>query len=101
MLSMSTMRSTKKMNKQFKMIYVEITNRCNLDCPFCSRSRFPKEMTPEEFAPFKGEAFTNHCTCTSRGAFVTVSFRILEIAQKRVKNQLNDERDFWPSTKLF
>lgn len=63
MWSMSTMRSTKKMNKQFKMIYVEITNRCNLDCPFCfPQSLSAKEMTPEEFATVveRVRPFTNH-----------------------------------------
>lgn len=36
--------------KKFKRIYVEITNRCNLNCSFCSTdSRPKKEMTEEEF----------------------------------------------------
>lgn len=35
---------------KFKKIYVEITNICNLNCSFCSRTCKPKkEMTKEEF----------------------------------------------------
>lgn len=38
------------MKKRFKKIYVEITNKCNLSCTFCSTlKRKTKEMTPEEF----------------------------------------------------
>lgn len=34
----------------FKKVYVEITNRCNLDCSFCSKDKREKhEMTLEEF----------------------------------------------------
>ncbi len=34
-----------------KKAYVEITNRCNLRCAFCPRTkRAPRTMTPEEFA---------------------------------------------------
>ncbi len=37
------------MNK-FKKIYVEITNKCNLSCSFCSKDNCEKkEMTVEEF----------------------------------------------------
>lgn len=37
------------MNK-FKKIYIEITNKCNLSCSFCSKdNREKKEMTVEEF----------------------------------------------------
>ena len=37
-------------NKQFKKIYIEITNRCNLQCPFCPTDRREKRnMTQEEF----------------------------------------------------
>lgn len=36
--------------KLFKKIYVEITNKCNLSCSFCSKSkRTIKEMTVDEF----------------------------------------------------
>ena len=36
--------------KKFKKIYVEITNICNLNCPFCSKDNNKlKEMTKEEF----------------------------------------------------
>ncbi len=38
------------MNK-FKRIYVEITNRCNLNCSFCSKEdRVTREMSLEEFS---------------------------------------------------
>ena len=38
------------MNKRFKKIYVEITNKCNLNCSFCSKDKREKrEMTPLEF----------------------------------------------------
>ena len=36
--------------KKFKKIYIEITNICNLNCPFCSKDeKEKKEMTVEEF----------------------------------------------------
>ena len=36
--------------KRFKKIYIEITNNCNLNCSFCSKtSREKKNMTLEEF----------------------------------------------------
>lgn len=35
---------------KFKRIYVELTNRCNLNCSFCSKSKRPKkDMTKDEF----------------------------------------------------
>ena len=38
---------------RFKKIYVEITNRCNLNCSFCSRSnRNKKDMTVSEFEKY-------------------------------------------------
>ena len=38
------------MKRRFKKIYVEITNKCNLNCSFCSEIKKPKkEMTIEEF----------------------------------------------------
>ena len=38
------------MSKRFSKIYVEITNKCNLSCSFCSMDSLPKrEMTIEEF----------------------------------------------------
>ena len=38
------------MKKRFKKIYVEITNKCNLNCSFCSKdNRDLKEMIPLEF----------------------------------------------------
>ena len=34
----------------FKKIYIEITNKCNLNCSFCSKSnRKIKEVSVEEF----------------------------------------------------
>lgn len=37
-------------NKMFKKIYVEITNRCNLNCSFCGKNkREYKDMTVSEF----------------------------------------------------
>ena len=36
--------------KKYKKIYVEITNRCNLSCSFCSKVEKPlRNMTIEEF----------------------------------------------------
>lgn len=36
---------------KYKKIYIEITNICNLNCSFCSKTkRQRKEMTPEEFS---------------------------------------------------
>lgn len=41
---------------QFKRIYVEITNECNLNCHFCLKTkRPPKMMTIEEFKKVIGE----------------------------------------------
>lgn len=38
------------MNKKFNKIYVEITNKCNLACSFCSLTNRPqKEMSVKEF----------------------------------------------------
>jgi radical SAM protein with 4Fe4S-binding SPASM domain len=38
------------MKKRFKKIYVEITNKCNLNCSFCSiNKKEKKEMTIDEF----------------------------------------------------
>lgn len=38
------------MKKRFKKVYIEITNRCNLNCSFCSvNNNIKKEMTLEEF----------------------------------------------------
>jgi radical SAM protein with 4Fe4S-binding SPASM domain len=35
---------------RFKKIYIEITNRCNLNCSFCIGQQRPgRDMTPEEF----------------------------------------------------
>jgi radical SAM protein with 4Fe4S-binding SPASM domain len=37
--------------RQFKKIYIEITNVCNLSCPFCPKTqRSPEFMTPAMFA---------------------------------------------------
>lgn len=39
-----------KNNKRFKKIYLEITNKCNLNCPFCIKNSRPtKELSMEEF----------------------------------------------------
>ena len=36
--------------KKYKKIYVEITNRCNLSCSFCSKVEKPlRNMTIDEF----------------------------------------------------
>ena len=38
------------MKKRFSKIYVEITNKCNLNCSFCSKDDLKKkEMSPDEF----------------------------------------------------
>ena len=37
--------------KRFKRIYVEITNICNMNCDFCSKTnRIKKEMSVPEFS---------------------------------------------------
>lgn len=36
--------------KKFKKIYIEITNKCNLNCSFCSKSnKIKKEMSTDQF----------------------------------------------------
>ena len=46
---MNTKLNDKKIVK-FKRIYIEITNVCNLNCSFCSKSsKSNREMTSEEF----------------------------------------------------
>ena len=36
--------------KKYRKIYIEITNKCNLNCSFCSKVLKPKrDMTLEEF----------------------------------------------------
>jgi len=38
------------MKKRFKKIYIEITNKCNLNCTFCSRTKKPfRELSIDEF----------------------------------------------------
>ena len=38
---------------KFKKIYIEITNICNLDCPFCSKdTKEKRSMTTEELLSF-------------------------------------------------
>jgi len=37
-------------SKKFKKIYIEITNKCNLNCSFCLKdNRVSHEMSLEEF----------------------------------------------------
>lgn len=48
---------------RFKKIYVEITNRCNLNCKFCSKSnRIKKDMSVDEFEKViaKIKDYTSH-----------------------------------------
>ncbi len=48
---------------KFKKIYIEITNRCNLSCKFCSKSnRIKKDMSVSEFETVinKIKDYTNH-----------------------------------------
>lgn len=41
---------------RFRRIYVEITNRCNLSCSFCSKSKRPlRDMTAAEFDRIAGQ----------------------------------------------
>ena len=50
------------MKKRFSKIYVEITNKCNLNCSFCSKDTLPKkEMGIDEFKIVinKIKAYTN------------------------------------------
>ena len=38
------------MKKRFKKIYIEITNKCNLNCTFCNRTKKPfRELSIDEF----------------------------------------------------
>ena len=38
------------MKKRFKKIYIEITNKCNLNCTFCSSTKKPsRELSIDEF----------------------------------------------------
>ena len=38
------------MKKRFKKVYIEITNKCNLDCSFCTRTKKKKrDLSIEEF----------------------------------------------------
>ena len=38
------------MKKRFKKVYIEITNKCNLNCTFCSRTKKPfRELSIDEF----------------------------------------------------
>lgn len=49
--------------KKFKKIYLEITNQCNLKCPFCIQNkRKPKYLTKDEFKKilFKVEKYTDY-----------------------------------------
>ena len=51
------------MKKRFKKIYIEITNKCNLNCTFCSPlKRELKEMSVEEFSLIisKIKSFTDY-----------------------------------------
>lgn len=51
------------MKKRFKKVYVEITNKCNLNCSFCSEiKKEKKEMTIDEFKVIisKIKEYTNY-----------------------------------------
>lgn len=51
--------------KKFKKIYIEITNRCNLNCSFCLQSRRPKAfLSVEAFDAILNQiqAYTGHIT---------------------------------------
>lgn len=42
--------------KKFKKIYIEITNKCNLNCSFCSKiEKQKKSMTIDEFEYILGQ----------------------------------------------
>lgn len=44
------------MGKKFDRIYIELTNSCNFNCPFCSGiKRVPQDMTQEEILSILGQ----------------------------------------------
>lgn len=79
--------------KKFKKIYIEITNRCNLNCGFCSiNKKEKKEMTLEEFEHvLKGiDAYSDYIYLHVKGEpLLHVSFYEILNLCKKYNKQVN------------
>lgn len=72
---------------KFKKIYIEITNKCNLKCSFCTKDNVSmREMTPQEFEHIikKIDSYTDYLYLHVKGEpLLHSSFKeILEICKK-------------------
>ena len=79
------------MSKRFSKIYVEITNKCNLKCSFCSIDSIPrKEMTVNEFSQviYKIKNYTDNIYLHVKGEPLLHS-KIDDILDICDKNKIN------------